>query len=407
MIKKPEILSPAGDMECLDSALKFGADAVFLAGKMFGMRSAPQNFDNEQLKTACEKAHSKGRKIYLTCNVLPRNRELDFLPDFLSYAQECGVDAFIIADLGVFEVAKRYAPKVARHISTQAGVTNYATANVLYNMGASRVVLAREIPLDEIAEMRAKIPKELEIECFVHGAMCVSFSGRCLISSYMTGRDANHGDCAQPCRWKYHLFEENREGQYFPVEETSDGTYLYNSRDLCMIEHIPELVKAGVSSLKIEGRAKSAYYTSVITNAYRHAVDDYFENLSDSYTVSPWIKEEVEKISHREYNTGFYFNHEPGQVTGNGGYIRHYDAVAVCEKSIDEKTSLISQRNKFWVGDTLDVLPPSGVPFDITCISLKNEQGEFVDSAPHPTEKLVMTADKPVPKGSVIRKKRD
>ena len=406
MIKKPEILSPAGDPECLESALKFGADAVFLAGKMFGMRSAPQNFDNAQLKLACEKAHALDKKVHVTCNVLPRNKELEFLPDFLSYAQECGVDALIIADLGVFEAAKRYAPKVARHISTQAGVTNYATANTLYNMGASRVVLAREIPLDEIAEMRAKIPPELEIECFVHGAMCVSFSGRCLISSYMTGRDANHGDCAQPCRWKYHLFEENREGQYFPVEETSDGTYLYNSRDLCMIEHIPELVKAGVSSFKIEGRAKSAYYTAVTTNAYRHAVDDYFENMSDDYKLKPWIKEELEKISHREYNTGFYFNHEPGQVTGNGGYIRHYDAVAVCEKSIDDTTSLISQRNKFLVGDTLDVLPPSGIPFNIKCISLKNEDGEFVDSAPHPTQKLFMQSDKAVPTGSVIRKKR-
>ena len=407
MIKKPEILSPAGDMECLEAALSFGADAVFLAGKLFGMRSAPKNFDNTQLKLACDKAHALGKKIYVTCNVLPRNRELEYLPDFLSYAQECGVDALIIADLGILEAAKSYAPKVARHISTQAGVTNYATANALYNMGASRVVLAREIPLDEIAEMRAKIPSELEIECFVHGAMCVSFSGRCLISSYMTGRDANHGDCAQPCRWKYHLFEENREGQYFPVEETSDGTYLYNSRDLCMIEHIPELVRAGISSFKIEGRAKSAYYTAVTTNAYRHAVDDYFENLSDDYRLKPWIKEELEKISHREYNTGFYFNGEPGQVTGNGGYIRHYDAVAVCEKSVDETTSLISQRNKFLVGDTLDVLPPSGVPFNIKCISLQNEDGEFVDSAPHPTQKLKMKSDKAVPAGSVIRKKRD
>lgn len=406
MINKPEILSPAGDMECLDSALKFGADAVFLAGKMFGMRSASKNFDNEQLKIACGKAHAMGKKIHVTCNVLPRNRELDFLPDFLSCAQDCGVDALIIADLGVFEMAKRYAPKVARHISTQAGVTNYASANTLYNMGASRVVLAREIPLDEIAEMRAKIPAELEIECFVHGAMCVSFSGRCLISSYMTGRDANHGDCAQPCRWKYHLFEEKRDGQFFPVEETSDGTYLYNSRDLCMIEHIPELVKAGISSFKIEGRAKSAYYTAVTTNAYRHAVDDYFENMSENYALKPWIKEELEKISHREYNTGFYFNSEPGQVTGNGGYIRHYDAVAVCEESIDSKTSLISQRNKFLVGDTLDVLPPSGIPFEIKCISLRNENGEFVDSAPHPTQKLTMQSDKAVPAGSVIRKKR-
>lgn len=217
--EKPEILSPAGDMDCLKSALNFGADAVFLAGKMFGMRSAPQNFDNDQLKKACDLAHAKGARIHVTCNTLPRNNEIPHLQEFMENAQACGVDAFIIADLGVFEAAKKYAPKVQRHISTQAGVTNYAAANVLYNMGASRVVLAREIPLDEIAEMRAKVPKELEIECFVHGAMCVSFSGRCLISSYMTGRDANHGDCAQPCRWKYHLYEENRQGQYFLLKK--------------------------------------------------------------------------------------------------------------------------------------------------------------------------------------------
>ncbi|MEE0963181.1 MAG: U32 family peptidase [Ruminococcus bromii] len=404
-MNKPEILSPAGDMECLNSALNFGADAVFLAGKMFGMRSAPKNFDNSDLKKACELAHSLGRKVHLTCNILPHNSELSALPDFLAYAQECGVDAFIIADLGIFEAAKKYAPKVARHISTQAGVTNYATANVLYNMGASRVVLAREIPLDEIAEMRAKVPSKLEIECFVHGAMCVSFSGRCLISSYMTGRDANHGDCAQPCRWKYHLFEENREGQYFPVEETGDGTYLYNSRDLCMIEHIPELVKAGISSFKIEGRAKSAYYTAVTTNAYRHAVDGYFAN-TENFVLKPWIKEELDKISHREYNTGFYFNHEPGQVTGNGGYIRHYDAVAVCEKSIDDSTSIISQRNKFYVGDTLDVLPPSGIPFLTKCLSLENKDGIMVESALHPTERLTMKSDHVIPQSSVIRKKK-
>lgn len=402
---KPEILSPAGDMECLKSALSFGADAVFLAGKLFGMRSAPQNFDKTDLKAACELAHAMGKKIHLTCNVLPRNDELKALPDFLSYAQEVGVDALIIADLGIFEAAKKYAPKVARHVSTQAGVTNYATANVLYNMGASRVVLAREIPLSEIAEMRQKIPKELEIECFVHGAMCVSFSGRCLISSYMTGRDANHGDCAQPCRWKYHLFEEKRDGQYFPVEEDSGGTFLYNSRDLCMIEHIPEMVQAGISSFKIEGRAKSAYYTAVTTNAYRHAVDDYLTE-GDSFTLKPWIREELEKISHREYNAGFYFGGEPGQVTGNGGYIRHYDAVAVCQASVDETTSVISQRNKFLVGDTLDVLPPSGIPFNVRCLSLINANGELVDSAPHPTEILTMKSDLPIPGGSVIRKKR-
>ncbi len=380
-------------MDCLKAALSFGADAVFLAGKSFGMRSSPRNFDADELKKACAMAHAKGKKIHLTCNILPRNNELRTLPAFLIMAQDSGVDALIIADLGVFEAAKRYAPRVARHISTQAGVTNYAAANVLYNMGASRVVMAREIPLDEIAELRAKTPKELEIECFVHGAMCVSFSGRCLISSYMTGRDANHGDCAQPCRWKYQLFEETRDGQYFPVEETGRGTFLYNSRDLCMIEHIPELIKAGVSSFKIEGRAKSSYYTAVTTNAYRKAVDQYWED-GDPFELHPWIREELEKISHREYNTGFYFGSEPGQVTGDGGYIRHYDNV-------------ISQRNKFWVGDTLDVLPPSGIPFEITCISLTNEAGESVDSAPHPTERLTMLADRAVPAGSVIRKKRD
>ncbi|MBQ5382537.1 MAG: U32 family peptidase [Ruminococcus sp.] len=406
MLTKPEILAPAGDMDCLKAALSFGADAVFLAGKSFGMRSSPRNFDADELKKACAMAHAKGKKIHLTCNILPRNNELRTLPAFLIMAQDSGVDALIIADLGVFEAAKRYAPRVARHISTQAGVTNYAAANVLYNMGASRVVMAREIPLDEIAELRAKTPKELEIECFVHGAMCVSFSGRCLISSYMTGRDANHGDCAQPCRWKYQLFEETRDGQYFPVEETGRGTFLYNSRDLCMIEHIPELIKAGVSSFKIEGRAKSSYYTAVTTNAYRKAVDQDWED-GDPFELHPWIREELEKISHREYNTGFYFGSEPGQVTGDGGYIRHYDNVAVCECSVDGYTSVISQRNKFWVGDTLDVLPPSGIPFEITCISLTNEAGESVDSAPHPTERLTMLADRAVPAGSVIRKKRD
>ena len=275
---KPEVLSPAGDMECLNSAINFGADAVFLAGSEFGMRTASKNFDKTDLKAAVELAHSKGVKIYVTCNTLPRNSELTRLPEFLAYAQDCGVDAFIIADLGVFEMAKQYAPKVDLHVSTQAGIVNYATANAFYNMGAKRVVLARELPLEEIAEIRAKIPKDLEIECFVHGAMCVSFSGRCLISSYLTGRDANRGDCAQPCRWKYHLYEENRQGQYFPVEETDKGTFLYNSRDLCMIEHIPELVKAGISSLKIEGRAKSAYYAAVITNAYRVAIDAYLKS---------------------------------------------------------------------------------------------------------------------------------
>lgn len=401
---RPEILAPAGDMECIKNSLKFGADAVYLAGKQFGMRTASKNFDNNELKEAVQLAHSYGSKLYITINTLPRNNEMAVLPDFLSYAQEIGVDAFIIADLGVFELAKKYAPKVERHISTQAGIVNSETANAWYNMGASRVVLAREMTFDDIADIRAKIPKELEIECFIHGAMCVSFSGRCLISSYMTGRDANRGDCAQPCRWKYHLYEENRQGQFFPVEENDNGTYLYNSRDMCMIDYIPQLVKAGISSLKIEGRAKSAYYCAVTTNAYRHALND-FMNEGDSYTLKPWIKEELEKISHREYNTGFFLGGEPGQVTSNGGYIRHYDVVAVCEKS-NGTTSDITQRNKFLVGDILDVLPPSGIPFTVKCISLTNKWGQSVDSAPHAMEALTMVTDKEIPESSVIRKKR-
>ncbi len=405
-MNKPEILSPAGDFECLQAALDFGADAVFLAGKMFGMRSSSKNFDRDDLKKACDLAHSMGKKIHVTCNILPKNSELEALPSFLEFAQDIGVDALIIADPGVLEMANRYAPKVAIHISTQAGVTNYATANALYNLGASRVVMAREVPLSDIAEIRAKTPKELEIECFVHGAMCVSFSGRCLISSYLTGRDANHGDCAQPCRWKYHLYEEKREGQFFPVEEFDGGTYLYNSRDMCMIEHIPELVAAGVSSFKIEGRAKSSYYTAVTTNAYRHAVDDFYAE-GENFKLKPWIKEELEKISHREYSTGFYFGYEPGQTTDNGGYIRHYDAAAFCEKSIDDTTSVISQRNKFCVGDTLDILPPGGVPYNVKCISLTNEDGEQVESAPHPKQILTMKSDLPVPAGSVLRCKRE
>ncbi len=401
---KPEVLSPAGDMECLESALRFGADAVFLAGKQFGMRTASKNFSDDDLQKACALAHSRGAKVHLTCNTLPRGNETETLPEFLEMAQSAGVDAFIVADIGVMELCKKYAPNVSLHVSTQAGVTNYLTANALYNLGASRVVLARELSLDEIATLRAKTPGELEIETFVHGAMCVSFSGRCLISSYMTGRDANRGDCAQPCRWKYHLFEENREGQFFPVEENDQGTFLYNSRDLCMIEHIPELVKAGVSSLKIEGRAKSSYYVAVTTNAYRHAVDEYFNN-PDGFVLPDWIKEETEKISHREYNTGFYFGSEPGQVTDNGGYIRNYDVVAFSD-GCSGNTACITQRNKFLTGDTLDVLPPGGVPFNVKCMKLINENGEEVESAPHAMEKLTMICDKEIPEGSVLRKKR-
>ncbi len=405
MMIKPELLSPCGDMESFYSALNFGADAVYLAGKDYGMRTASKNFSAEELKFACEFAHSNNRKVYLTCNTLPRNADVLSLPHFLEVCAESGVDAFIIADLGVFELAKKHAPDVERHISTQGGIVNFESAKAWYNMGASRVVLARELSLNEIAEIRAKIPKELEIECFVHGAMCVSFSGRCLISSYLTGRDANRGDCAQPCRWKYHLYEENRDGQFFPVEENDKGTFLYNSRDLCMIEHIKELCKAGISSFKIEGRAKSAYYTAVTTNAYRNAIDEYFENeMNKDYKVSDWIVEECDKISHRAYNTGFFFGNEPGQETTNGGYIRRYNQVAVSVDELEDG-AVITQRNKFFVGDTLDVLPPDGRSFLITVEAMEDEGGNKVESAPHPMQRLYLHSKVKIPVGSVIRKK--
>lgn len=303
------------------------------------------------------------------------------------------------------DLAKKYAPKCDVHMSTQTGIMNYHTANTLYNMGASRVVLARELSLEEIANIRAKVPNDLEIECFVQGAMCVSFSGRCLISAYMTGRDANRGDCAQPCRWKYHLYEQNREGQYFPVEQDDSGTYLYNSRDMCMIDYIPQLIESGITSLKIEGRAKSAYYTAVTTYAYRNAVDLYYK-LGKDYELPQWIKDEMNKISHREYSTGFFLGNQPGQVHSNGGYIREYDVVAMCDDYKDG-TAFLTQKNKFLVGDVLDVLPPKGESFTVKIDTIYNHLGQQVENAPHPMEKLTVPCDKEIPAGSFIRKKKN
>ena len=404
--QKNEILAPAGDMECLQNALYFGADAVYLAGREFGMRTAPENFDRAGLKEAVQAAHHKGAKLYVTCNILPRNDQLPRLPGFLEYISQCGADALIIADMGVLALAKKYAPQVDVHISTQAGIVNYESAGAFYNLGASRVVLARELSLEEIAQIRAKTPSGLELECFVHGAMCVSFSGRCLLSSYLTGRDANRGDCAQPCRWKYHLYEESRDGRFFPVEEHKDGTYLYNSRDLCMIDHIKALVQAGVFSFKIEGRAKSAYYTAVVTNAYRKALDDYYQNgHTESYAVPGWIRQELDKISHREYSTGFFFGGEPGQTQDNGGYIRNYEVVAVCIGKQGGR-AVVTQRNRFFAGDMVDVLPYSGIPFETKIRSIYDSWGNPVESAPHPMQELLIETDDEISGGAILREKR-
>lgn len=407
-IKRAEVLSPAGDMERFLAAVNFGADAVYLAGKNFGMRTSPSNFSKEDLKNAIDYAHLNGVKVYLTCNTLPRNNEIDHLPEFVETARDLGIDAFIVADVGTLALIKKLAPKTDVHVSTQAGVVNYLTARTFHEMGAKRVVLARELSLSEIAEIRQKTDENLELEAFVHGSMCVSFSGRCLLSSYLTGRDANRGDCAQPCRWKYNLVEENRQGQYFPVFEEADGTYFLNSRDLCMIEHIDKLVKAGVNSLKIEGRAKSAYYVAVTTNAYKMALLDYYSstgNTGTAWQVKPWMKDELEKISHREYNTGFYFNSEPGQVYSNGGYIRNYDVVGVCE-GYENGMLLVTQRNKFSTGDTLDVLEPGRAPFVFKVEKMYDEWNNEIVSAPHAMQKVYIPFEKNIKKGAFLRKRR-
>lgn len=400
---RPELLAPTGDMECLRAALDFGADAVYLAGQMFGMRTAPSNFTREELQTAVALAHARGVRVYVTCNTVPRNKEIDLLPDYLAFLQEAGVDALIVTDLGVIDLAKRYAPKAELHVSTQAGITNYAAANAFYQLGAKRVVLARETTMEEIAEIRAKTPKDLEIEAFVHGAMCMSFSGRCLLSNYMAGRDANRGACAQPCRWKYALVEEKRPGQYMPIYQEGEGSYILNSKDMCMVRHLPELLRAGVTSLKIEGRAKSSYYVAVTTNAYRWALDELEQH--PDIPVSPWIVEELDKISHRPYSTGFYLGGEPGQETVQGGYVRNYEVIAVCEDYHDG-IAILSQRNRFFRGETADVLEVGEQPFDLPLDELFDQDGQPIESAPHATMTVLLKTERPLKRGAILRHRR-
>lgn len=408
MMKRVELLSPAGDMERLELAIKFGADAVYVGGTQFGMRSNPSNFDPAQLQAACKLVHAAGKKLYLTCNTLPRSYELDALPDFLRSARAAGVDAFIIADMGVLAIAKQTAPEVEVHISTQAGIVNYAAANAFYQMGAKRIVTARELSLDEIKMIRDHTPPELEIEAFVHGAMCMSFSGRCILSDYMVGRDANRGDCAQPCRWKYHLMEETRPGQYFPINQEENGTYIFNSKDLCMIEHIPELVAAGVDSFKIEGRAKSAYYTAVVTHAYRQALDAYFAHPSPDFRVPDWVLAEMEKMSHRVYTTGFNFGPlQNGQELNTGGYVRNWDVCALYRDQQGNRL-IVDQRNRFFEGDILEVLEPGQKPYTLTVRDLVREaDGTRTQAANKATEVYSFAVDRTVSPDAILRRKRD
>jgi putative protease len=403
MAGKPELLAPAGDFDRLEMAVAYGADAVYLAGERFGLRAAAGNFSPNALKKAVAYCHGRGVKVYVTCNAVMRNEDIDALPAYFEMVQDAGADAVILSDLGAFSMAKKYAPGLACHISTQAGVASFETARMLHELGASRVILARELTLTEISEIRAKTPRELEIEVFVHGAMCVSFSGRCLLSNFLAGRDANRGACAQPCRWRYFLTEAKRPGEYYEITEDHNGTYILNARDLCMLGHIPEVLAAGATSLKIEGRMKSTYYAAVITNAYRHAIDAALEGRP----LDPvWLRE-ADKVSHRPYSTGFFFGRdEGGQYTLDALYVSDADVVAIVDDCDADGRAKLTQRNKFNRGDTLELLRPGSPPVSFTAEDLTDEAGEPIEATPHPMMRFRLTLPQQAPRLSILRKPR-
>jgi len=395
----PELLSPAGDLERVQTALLYGADAVYLAGRLFGMRAKSVSFQDSDLEQAIRVIHDQGKKVYITCNVLPREGELALVPEYFSYLQDLRADALILADLGLLRMAERYAPNCARHVSTQLGVLNSETASFLYDLGADTVVLARECSLEEIRSIRRHAPAQLRIEAFVHGAMCVSFSGRCLLSNYLTGRDANHGECAQPCRWKYHLVEETRPGKYMEISE-SEGTYILNSEDLCMIEHLTELRDAGVDSFKIEGRMKSAYYTGAITNAYRMALDA----MGRGEALSHSVVQECEAVSHRPYCTGFYYG-PPKQYYPDSLYRSSAEIAAVVVSCDENRNALLRQRNKIVPGSELELLLPgtNGVPF--TVVTLRDENGEILSDTRHAEMLFQMQLPEYAPPHTIVRRR--
>ena len=404
MIKKPELLAPAGDMERLQYALLYGADAVYLAGTRFGMRGAPQNFTPEQLRQAVALCHAKGKRVYVTVNTMPTNEEIDAMPDYLALLQEIGPDALIVADLGVLSLAKRYAPGLELHVSTQAGIVNWAAATAAWELGAKRVVLARELTLEQIAGIREKAPDGLEIETFVHGAMCMSVSGRCLLSNYMTGRDGNRGQCAQPCRWKYALVEERRPGQYFEVGENEEGSYILSAEDLCAAPFLGKVAAAGVDSFKIEGRAKSFYYVASVTAAYRRAIDAIGENPLD-YICPPETMAELEKSSHRRYSPGFYLGPQFAvQNVTDDRYERGWQIVAVVE-GWENGVARCTQRGKLLLGERVEALLPSGEVLQFVPDWLRDADGVQIEATPHAMMPFSLPVDRELPAGSILRKK--
>ncbi len=399
----PEILSPAGDMERLKFAFNYGADAVYLGAEDFGMRAAPKNFSIEQLKEAAAYANSLGKKVYLTLNTVPTNEDVKKMPEFIRKVAQTGVHAVIVADLGVLSMVKENAPDMEIHFSTQVGIMNYVTANAAYALGAKRIVLARETSLEDIIEIRKNTPADLDIEAFVHGAMCMSFSGRCLLSQYLNGRDANRGECSQPCRWQYQLVEKNRPDRHFDINETEEGTYILNANDLCMAPYIDMLCKAGITSLKIEGRAKSFYYVASVTAAYRKAVDTYVKE-GDNFLCPVEVLDELTKTSHRRYSTGFYFGRENAtQTTDSSTYIREWDLLAVVTKYEDGRL-YCSQRGKFVLGDTIEVLQPDGSVWSFTPNKIYDADNNEIDNTAHAMMAFSIPCEKEIKPMSILRK---
>ena len=403
--KKVELLAPAGDMERLEAAVKFGANAVFMAGDSFGLRANAKNFDREAMKKAVDYAHENGVNVHITMNIVPHDEDMVGIEDYLKYLDEIGVDALIISDPGIFSIAKELTD-IDLHVSTQASVTNSATVNFWYNMGAKRVILARELSLEEIIEIRNNTPKDLEIEVFVHGAMCISYSGRCLLSNYMTGRDANRGDCSQACRWKYSIQEENRPGEYYPIEEDGSGTYIMNSKDLCLIDELDKLIEAGIDSFKIEGRMKTAFYVATVIRSYRQVIDAYYEGNYNEETVQKYFNE-LQKASHRHYTKGFFHKKPDGedQIYENSSYIRKYDFIGtVLAYNSDTKEAIIEQRNRFFPGEEIEIFGNSKDFYEYKIPSMRNAKGEELEVANKPKEKIYMTIDLPLEEGDMLRR---
>ncbi len=405
MIKRPELLCPAGDLERLHFAVLYGADAIYVGGESYGMRSAPKNFTVEQLKQGVEFAHKFNKRVYLTLNAVPNNEEISKLPDYIRRVRETGIDAFIVADLGVLSIVKHYAPEIEVHFSTQVGITNYVAASAAYDLGAKRVVLARELSLQDIAFIRENTPKELELEAFVHGAMCMSFSGRCLLSHYLSERDANKGACTQPCRWKWHIIEEHRPNHHFEINEDEGGSYILNANDLCTAPFIDLICKAGIDSLKIEGRAKTFYYVASTAFAYRLALDTYLKDPDKQFLCPETVLEELTKTSHRNYSTGFYFGQNGAkQETKKGVYIREWEVIGVVD-TYDNAIACCTQRGKFSKGDDIEILTPDGEIIQLNVAYILDENGDEIETAPHAMMKFSIPCKQEIPEYSILRKR--